>query len=238
MCSLKVVESHLMDNCKLTEVINNEISQGVIKSAEEASDWVKGTFLFRRIQSNPLMYGMNGNGDEAIHSFVLEKCTQSIQQLRKVNAISMEEDGTVTPAAGCHIMSRHFIDFETMKSIVELPHDSGPLQLLKMLSRCGKMQSPVRRNEKKPLNEAHKMIKYKLDGPPSKVRIQAPYEKVFVLLQAAIGQHYFQDFSLRQEMSAAIDGASRSEYKCLDHCSNQAESLDFFCFRCSFFSLV
>ena len=30
-----------------------------------------------------------------------------------------------------------------------------------------------------------------------------------MLLQAAIGQHYFEDFTLRQEMTSAIDGASR-----------------------------
>ena len=46
------------------------------------------------------------------------------------------------------------------------------------------------------------MIKYKLDGPPSKVRIQTPAQKTFVLLQSAIGQHYLDDYTLRQEMLA------------------------------------
>lgn len=44
---LKIVESHLMDDNKLTEVMNIEISQGVITSPEEAVDWLKGTFLWR-----------------------------------------------------------------------------------------------------------------------------------------------------------------------------------------------
>lgn len=53
------------------------------------------------------------------------------------------------------------------------------------------------------------MIKYKLDGPPSKVRIQTPAQKTFVLLQSAIGQHYLDDYTLRQEMSLVAENASR-----------------------------
>ena len=59
---------------------------------------------------------------------------------------------------------------------------------------------PVRRAEKSLLNEAHKQIKYKLDGSLSKVRIQNPEQKSFVLLQCAIGHMYLQDYTLRQEM--------------------------------------
>jgi len=200
-----------MQDTKLIEVLNIEISQGVLESIEEAADWIKGTFLYQRLQSNPLMYGMNGKGSDSLHSFIVDKCSQSIEQLMKVEAISMEKDGSITPTAASRIMSRNFVDYDTMKSIVKLHHDSGPLQILQMLSNCHKIQFPVRRHEKKTLNEAHKYVRYKLEGPASKVRVQSPEEKVFVMLQAAVGQHYFPDFSLRQEMSQMVDGASRSE---------------------------
>jgi replicative superfamily II helicase len=198
-----------MDENKLTEVLNIEISQGVIVSAEEAVDWVKGTFLYRRILSNPLFYGFNGKGDDALHSFILEKCASSIDNLRKIRAVAVDEDETFSPDAGSHVMSRNFIDFETMKAIVKLPHDSGQHKLLTCLSNCAKIQEPIRRNEKKALNEAYKTIKYKLEGPQSKVRIQTDAEKCFVMLQAAIGQYFFSEFALRQQMSRMIDGASQ-----------------------------
>jgi ATP-dependent DNA helicase HFM1/MER3 len=198
-----------MDNNKLTEVLNIEISQGVIVSAEEAVDWVKGTFLYRRILSNPLLYGFNGKGNDALHSFIHEMCKTCIDNLQKIRAISVYENGTFFPEAGCHVMSRNYIDFEAMKAIVKLPHDSGPVQLLRMMSNCAKIQIPIRRNEKKALNEAYKTIKYKLEGPQSKVRIQTDAEKCFVMLQAAIGQYFFGEFSLRQQMSYMIDGASQ-----------------------------
>lgn len=77
----------------------------------------------------------------------------------------MEDDGTFSPDAGSKIMSRNFVDYETMKAVTKLPHDSGPVQLLRMMANCARVQTQVRRNEKKHLNEAYKMIKYKLEGP-------------------------------------------------------------------------
>lgn len=160
-----------MDGNRLTEVLNIEISQGVITSEEDAVNWVKGTFLHRRLQSHPLFYGFNGSGDDALHSFVLGKCADSIDKLRKIRAIEMkDDDATFSPTPACHVMSRNFIDFETMKDIIKLPHNSGPVQLLHMISNCSKIQTPVRRHEKKALNEAYKRIKYKLEGCVSNSR--------------------------------------------------------------------
>lgn len=162
--SQKVVESHLMDGNRLTEVLNIEISQGTITSVEDAMNWVKGTFLYRRIQSHPLFYGFNGNGDDALHSFLLGKCKDSIEKLQNIHAIAIEVGNTFSPTPGSHIMSRTFVDFDTMKDIIKLPHNSGPVQLLHMISNCAKVQTPVRRHEKKALNEAYRLIKHKLEG--------------------------------------------------------------------------
>jgi len=52
-------------------------------------------------------------------------------------------------------------------------------------------------------------VKYKLDGPPSKVRVQEPWEKAFVLLQSSIGGLNLDDFSLRKEMNSTVEYASR-----------------------------
>ena len=99
--SLKVVESHLLADDKLTEALNSEIAQGVISSEDEAVDWVSGTLLFRRISAHPLYYGMSHHqsGPSAVCSFLTDKCIKSIDQLRKVGAITVKEDGTFLPSA-------------------------------------------------------------------------------------------------------------------------------------------
>ena len=112
----------------------------------------------------------------------------------------------------CHsfqIMSHNFLDLPTLKSITKLPHDAGPHQILHLLSNCANIQSPVKRKDKKHLKEAHKQIRYKLEGPQSKLKIQTPAEKVFILLQSAIVNHHFEEFSLRQDMNNAVEGAVR-----------------------------
>ena len=82
--------------------------------------------------------------------------------------------------------------------------------ILMTLSECEGLQRPVRRSEKKELNEIYRSsMKYKFEGPQSKIRIQAPAQKAFVLLQCAIGQIYLQDYTLRQEMTYMVDYGSR-----------------------------
>jgi predicted flap endonuclease-1-like 5' DNA nuclease len=59
------------------------------------------------------------------------------------------------------------------------------------------------------LSPCSKAIKYKLEGPPSKARVQNPEQKAFVLLQASIGRLHLEDYALRQEMQAMVEYASR-----------------------------
>jgi hypothetical protein len=75
-------------------------------------------------------------------------------------------------------MSRNFLDLQSMKSITKLPHDAGSHQILNFLARCTKLQSQVRRKEKKHLNAAYKLVKFKYEGPQSKIKIQTPEQKV------------------------------------------------------------
>ena len=77
------------------------------------------------------------------------------------------------------------------------------------MAYCGKIQTAVRRDEKKLLNPAYKLIKYKFEGPQSKIRIQTPQEKAFVMLQSAVSGHYFSDFTLRQQLAHVVDNSSQ-----------------------------
>ena len=42
----------------LTEHLNVEIVLGTIENADVAQDWLKSTFLYRRMQENPKYYGI------------------------------------------------------------------------------------------------------------------------------------------------------------------------------------
>jgi len=144
---LEVVESKLLRN--LVETLNTEISQQVINNVEEAIDWLKGTFFFIRVRKNPKHYGLFGKSESERESYLMSQCMQSLQNLHLSNVIELSDNGNhIRARRSSLVMSRHLVPFDSMKSIIELPHDSGPLQILQLLSEMNGLHFPVRRAEK------------------------------------------------------------------------------------------
>ena len=204
---LEVVESQMP--AKLLACLNSEVSQQVIKSFSDAMNWIKGTFFFVRARSNPAAYGLNSEPGSLELAF-MKIVGESLRELDDDGIISVnKENGAVSPLTGSVVMSSHLVAYAAMKKIVALPFDTTQSSLVMAIAEFEGLHRPVRRSEKKILNELHKSIRYKLDGPVSKVRVQQPWQKAFVLLQTAVGRHYLEDFTLRQEMSMMVDFAAR-----------------------------
>jgi len=130
---LEVVESRLLE--KLVETLNTEISQKVIVNVNQAIDWIKGTFFYRRVRKNAKYYGMQGKSDQEMDSFLMTKCMDSIQDLHEAEIVVLQNGGLqIVPKKASHVMSQHMVPFKEMCSIVALPYDSGPLQLLQTLA--------------------------------------------------------------------------------------------------------
>lgn len=204
---LETVESQMP--AKLLACLNSEISQQVIASFADAMNWIKGTFYFTRAQCNPANYGIKGD-QNSLELALTTIVGQALRDLDIDGFISVNKDnGAVSPLAGSTVMSSHLVEYKAMKKIAALPFDTTQSQLVMTIAEFDHLHRPVRRSEKKVLNELHKTIRYKLDGPVSKVRVQQPWQKTFVLLQAAVGQQYLEDYTLRQEMSMMVDFAAR-----------------------------
>lgn len=184
---------------KLDEIMNTEISQRVITTAESAINWIKGTLYFVQLS----------NESESVDEYILNLCRETVSRLLAIKAIRQPTDRDVVPRGASHVMSQHLVDISAMRLIVDLPHDASLGHVLKTLAKVEGAHRPVRRSEKRVLNETHKLVKFRLPGPPSKVRIQQPYEKVFVLLQASVGRLQVQDYAMRSEMGAMVDFSSR-----------------------------
>lgn len=77
-------------------------------------------------------------------------------------------------------------------------------QLIEELSHCEELHQPLRRQDKAILNDAMKKIKY-----PLKVKVQEPWHKTYVLLQASAARIVFVDFSNRVEQGEITEKAIR-----------------------------
>ena len=202
-------ESQLIS--KLVEVINTEISQRVIISVEGAIAWMKTSFFFtQKLHSSYNKQGESKLGDS--DDLLLNLSVHAIQQLKDISLVEETVDGELKPLPAGHIMSQNMVPFQATKLIASLPFDATQKQILKIISQVDELSTfPLRRNEKACLNQCHKseLIKHKISIPAGKYRVQGPSDKTFILLQASIAQHEFENFTLRQEMSALVDQACR-----------------------------
>jgi ATP-dependent DNA helicase HFM1/MER3 len=203
---LEPVKSQLLS--RLNEVLNTEISQRVIADSVSALNWIKHTLFFVQFNKDPTAYNVEPSVS-AVDAHLVQLCSEAIRQLRSIGVLVQREDTAVLPRDASHIMSQHLVDYPTMEIISQLPFDATQCQVARAISHIKNLQRPCRRNEKKTLNAVHKEIKFKLDGQPSKVRVQQPWEKSFVLLQSHIGQVTIEDYTLRQETMSMVEYASR-----------------------------
>jgi Sec63 Brl domain/Helicase conserved C-terminal domain len=196
---------------RLVESMNTEISQRVVTSIDEAINWIKTTLFYIQLQRNPSMHGIHAVSAFSVDAHVLRICKEAIHMLEKIDAVVISGEQDIIPKPGCHIMSQHLVDYQAMEKFQHIPSNAKQGDILRAISQIDGLQHPVRKSEKKMLNEAHKIIKmYKLDGPASKVRVQLPWEKAFVLLQVYIDKlDIDMPFTLRQEMISIVEYASR-----------------------------
>jgi len=190
---------------KLDEIINTEISQNVITSPATAMNWIKRTLFAVQLQSDPRHFGVSHQQtDDALFELVNE----SVCRLQTVGSVASGHE-TLFALPASHTMSQHMVAYQAMALFKALRFDINQYDLLKTLCEIEGLHRPVRRAEKRVLKEGHKSIKHQMKGPKSKLTIQKPSEKAFVLLQMAIGRIHLEDFSLRQEMSSMADFLSR-----------------------------
>lgn len=78
------------------------------------------------------------------------------------------------------------------------------IQVLHALCLSNELDKPVRRLEKRLLNDMMKSVRY-----PLKTRVQDPSHKSYVLLQAAVARVDIKDFSLRVEQAEIVECALR-----------------------------
>lgn len=204
---LEPVQSSLLNG--LEETFNTEVSQQVITGTDTALNWIKGTLYYVQLCKNPQAFGVTIASDHSVDEHLHGLCHRSIKRLTAIGALLPTQGQGLVALSASHIMSHHLVDLQAMELLVQLPFDANQHQLLTRISLIEGLHRPVRRGEKKSLNEMHKMVRYKLEGPKSKVRVKEPSDKVFVLLQALVGGIHVGDYAMHQEMANMSEYASR-----------------------------
>ncbi|KAF8447766.1 P-loop containing nucleoside triphosphate hydrolase protein [Boletus edulis BED1] len=123
------LESSLHQN--LAEHLNSEIGLGTISTVENAKDWLRRSFFFRRIQKNPHHYDIGKNESQTWREKVDEIVIQSIHSLRDTKLIEYtEKDGRLSSTEYGDVMSKFYVRQTTMRAILNLPSTSTMREIM------------------------------------------------------------------------------------------------------------
>lgn len=190
----------------ISTVLNAEICSRVVADLDDALSWLQSTFLWVQMHKNPRQYkdipaGNPGDGVEARLRSALLKVLHDLDAGEMVRF--SDDDLTVAPLVAGKVMSKTLISYDSMKALRALPPDASLEELLWACCRCSEVALPLRKADKRPLNELLAKCRFRSKFK----RCQLPSHKAFVLAQAALagGGLDVQDFTLRVEQETIVE---------------------------------
>jgi ATP-dependent DNA helicase HFM1/MER3 len=145
MDGLTVAKSSFL--LKTSEVMNTAISQQEVTSTTDAINWLKQTLYFAQLLRSSAIHSLS------LDEHLLQTCYDAFSNLVRVGAIELEEGEFVKPTATGVIMSQSLVDMQAMEIMAQIPHDASQSIVLNAISHMAGLHRPVKRLEKKFLNQ-------------------------------------------------------------------------------------
>jgi len=177
----EILESRLHRN--LIEHLNAEIGLGTIKDLSTARKWLRGTFLFVRMQRNPEHYRLDGESHGDMDQHLEQICRRDISLLQNYKLIDGDDHFKSTEYGDA--MARYCIQFETAKSFLNLPPKAKPSEILSAISQAVEFKDiRFRPGEKQAYRDLNKspMIKF-----PIPINLDNTAHKVSLVIQSQLG---------------------------------------------------
>ncbi|KAH8740934.1 U5 small nuclear ribonucleoprotein 200kDA helicase [Cryptosporidium ryanae] len=111
------IESQLLKDSNLCNLLNSEISRGSILNVNEAFKWLQYTFLVARAKISPINYGITADElekDKNLISYSFSLVRSSLSQLYQSRLIKYNDlKDDVSPTNYGRLASKYYIDFNT-----------------------------------------------------------------------------------------------------------------------------
>ncbi|XP_057297127.1 probable ATP-dependent DNA helicase HFM1 [Hydractinia symbiolongicarpus] len=190
----------------LTEHINAEIVLGTITDIDVAQDWLKSTFLYKRMQENPKHYGAPDSLDKkALGQKLQDMCLSSLKSLQSYNLLELHNNHALSSTEIGKLMARYCIAFDTVKILSSSSGNESLEELVGLLSKAKEFDDiTIRQNEKKVLNTLNKDKNRITIRFPLNSRIKSTEMKINCLLQSTLGCLTVNEFSLTQDITKIL----------------------------------
>ncbi|KAG9295645.1 hypothetical protein G9A89_002963 [Geosiphon pyriformis] len=209
-----MTQQHPIESKFTTSMVDNlnaEISLGTVTTVDEAIAWLGYTYLFVRMQKNPLIYGMNH--DTPIQDPTLQKRRKDlvVDAAKILHGNQMiifdQKSGNFAPKDLGRIASNYYITHGSIETFNKKMADRmTEADVLAMISQSSEFKNiKSRDNESKELKELLEteclcQIKESIDTTPGKVN---------VLLQTFLSRQDPEDFALVSDSAYVVQNASR-----------------------------
>lgn len=175
----------------LCEYLNAEINTAsYMTSADVALGFLKGTFLYKCALDANLRHNLELARDadqQDIDGHLQRLCADELRRLDEAGLIRLSDAGAIEPQPAGRICAIYSVRFHSMALITaELTASTTVEELIGILARCEELHDPLRRAERIPLFDLHKVARYPcMDAKQHVSKVGNVPLKTSVLLQAA-----------------------------------------------------
>ncbi|KAH0788811.1 DEAD/DEAH box helicase family protein [Histomonas meleagridis] len=201
------IESSLLNN--LAEHLNAEIALNFINDQSDAITWLTSTYMYIRVQKNPLYYHLNDSSK--VHEFLQQLCMKHLNLLYKNKFINMNQDGVIQPLQVGILCSQFGLMINTMIHFNKADKLESLSDVLTLLSSASEfLDFIVRQEEKHKLRvmSVNPLLRFGIHSSDDS-NFFTPETKVFLLIDTILSQGKIDDWSLSQEFSRIKRTAER-----------------------------
>lgn len=196
---------------KMVDNLNAEIALGTVTSVPEAVQWLGYSYLFVRMQRNPLSYGIDWAEIRDDPQLVQRRRTLIIQAARVLQQSQMIIFNEATEELRSKDVGRIASQYYVLQTSVQIfntmmrPRGSEA-DALKMISMSGEFDNVQSRD-----NEAKELAKLRSESAPCQIEggSDTAFAKTNILLQSYISRARIEDFALVSDSNYVAQNAAR-----------------------------
>ena len=197
---------------RLSDNLNAEVALGTVTSIAEAVTWLSYTYLFVRMQRNPLNYGITWRElevDPDLGRYRRKLLEDAARNLDRCRMIRFEERSGVLASTDLgRTASNFYIDHETVQTFNEhLNEHIDEPGLLAVVCQAHEFENIMVREEE--LEELEELLRRACRILPVKGGVENKYGKVNILLQAYLAHVPVKAFALVSDTAYVVQNASR-----------------------------
>lgn len=201
------IESSLLGN--LAEHLNAEITLGFIQNQDDVIRWLMSTYMYIRVQKNPLYYHLIDSS--RVKDFLQDLCLKYLNLLFKNHFIIIKQDGEIESSQIGILCSQYGIMINTMVKFNDSSNLNNILDVLLLLSSANEFSEFIVRQEDKQklrIMSANPFLRFSGKNSDDS-NFYTPETKVYLLINSVLSQGKIEDWCFSQEFTRIKKIANR-----------------------------